>query len=101
MFNNRDRFQYYKKAIYGDFIWSADRKVRIEGYGTVYITVNTLPGHRNIQINKAAYYLTFIYNMVLFNRLKERRYWWDTYPNNKYIRSHNGRFMAEVPRIYR
>ena len=36
------------------------------------MTINTPPGPRNIQINKAAYYLTFIYNMVLLNRLRKR-----------------------------
>ena len=39
--------------------------------------------------------------MVLLNRLKEKGYWWDTYPNNEYIKSHNRRLMAEVPRIYK
>ena len=67
MFNNRDRFQYYKEAIYRDFIWSADRKVKIKGYGMVYITMNTPPGPRSIRIDKAVYYLTFICNMVLLD----------------------------------
>ena len=39
--------------------------------------------------------------MVLLDHLKERGYWWDMYPNNEYIKSHNGRLMEEVPRIYR
>ena len=67
----------------------------------VYITVNTLPGLRSIRIDKAAYYLTFIYNVVLLNYLKERGYWWDTYLNNKYIKSYNRRLIVEVPRIYK
>ena len=40
----------------------------------VYITVNTLPGLKNIRIDETAYYLTFIYNMVLLDYLKERGY---------------------------
>ena len=40
----------------------------------VYIIMNTFPGPKNIQIDKAAYYPTFIYNMVLLNRLKEKGY---------------------------
>ena len=48
MFNNRDRFEYYKEAIYKDFIWSADQKVRIKGYKMIYITINTFPGFKNI-----------------------------------------------------
>ena len=39
--------------------------------------------------------------MVLLDRLKEKGYWWDTYPNNKCIKNHNGKLMAEVLRIYR
>ena len=74
MFNNRDHFQYYKEATHGDFIWSADRKVKIKGYRTVYITINTPPGPKSIQINKTAYYLTFIYNMVSLDYLKEKGY---------------------------
>ena len=101
VFNNRDHFQYYKEAIHGDFIWSVDRKVKIKGYRIIYITVNTPPGLKSIQINKAAYYPTFIYNIVSLNRLKKRGYWWDTHPNNEYIKSHNGRLIAEVPRIYK
>ena len=38
----------------------------------VYIIINTFPGFKSIQINKVIYYLTFIYNMVLLNRLKKR-----------------------------
>ena len=74
VFNNRDRFQHYEEAIHRDFIWSADLKVRIKGYEMIYITVNTLPGPKSIRIDKAAYYLTFIYNMVLLDCLKERGY---------------------------
>ena len=40
----------------------------------VYITVNTFPGPKNIRINEAVYYFTFIYNVVLLDRLKERGY---------------------------
>ena len=39
--------------------------------------------------------------MVLLSCLKKRSYWWDTHPNNKCIKSHNGRLVTEVPRIYR
>ena len=41
----------------------------------VYITVNTFPGFRNIQIDETVYYPTFICNVVLLDRLKERGYW--------------------------
>ena len=101
VFNNRDYFQYYKEATYKDFIWSADRKIIIKGYKMVYITINTLPGPRSIRINKAAYYPTFIYNIVLLNRLKEKGYWWDIYLNNEYIKSHNEKLITEMPRIYK
>ena len=67
----------------------------------VYITVNTPPGFKSIRINEATYYLTFIYNMVLLDRLKEKGYWWDMYLNNKYIKNYNKRLIAEVLRIYR
>ena len=67
----------------------------------VYITVNTFPGPKSIRINKAAYYFTFIYNMVLLDRLKERGYWWDTHFNSECIKNHNKRLMAEVLRIYK
>ena len=63
--------------------------------------MNTPPGLKSIQINKAVYYLTFICNVVLLDRLKEKGYWWDTYLNNKYIKNYNRRLMAEVPRIYK
>ena len=48
VFNNWEYFLHYKKATYGDFIWSANQKVRIKGYRMVYITVNTFPGPRSI-----------------------------------------------------
>ena len=63
--------------------------------------MNTPPGPRSIRIDEVIYYLTFIYNVVLLDRLKERGYWWDTHLNNKCIKSHNGRLMAEVLRIYK
>ena len=34
--------------MYKDFIWSADRKIKIKGYGIIYITINTFPGPKNI-----------------------------------------------------
>ena len=40
----------------------------------VYITVNTFPGLRSMRINEAVYCLTFIYNVVLLDYLKERGY---------------------------
>ena len=61
----------------------------------------TPPEPRSIQIDKTAYYLTFIYNMVLLDYLKKRGYWWDTHPNNECIKNHNRKLIAEVPRIYR
>ena len=61
-------------AIYKNFILSADRKVRMKGYKMVYITINTPPGLKSIQIDKTVYYPTFIYNIVLLDRLKERGY---------------------------
>ena len=67
----------------------------------VYIIINTPPGLRSIRIDEVIYYATFIYNMVLLNRLKERDYWWDTHLNNKCIKSYNRRLMAEIPRIYK
>ena len=67
----------------------------------VYIIINTFSGFKSIRIDKVTYYFTFIYNMVLLDRLKEKGYWWDMYFNNKCIKSHNGRLMAEVLRIYR
>ena len=63
--------------------------------------MNTFSRPKNIQINKAVYYLTFIYNVVFLDYLKERGYRWDTHLNNKYIKNYNGRLMAEVPRIYK
>ena len=51
-----------------------NRKVRIKGYKIMYITMNTFPGLKNIRIDKAAYYLTFIYNVVLLDHLKDKGY---------------------------
>ena len=67
----------------------------------VYITINTLPGFKSIRIDEAIYYFIFIYNVVLLNYLKERDYWWNTYFNNKYIKSYNRKLIAEVLRIYK
>ena len=36
--------------------------------------MNTPPGFKSIEINKAAYYPTFIYNVVLLDCLKEKGY---------------------------
>ena len=36
--------------------------------------MNTFPGLKNIQIDKTAYYFTFIYNVVLLDRLKKKGY---------------------------
>ena len=46
----------------------------MKGYEIVYIIINTPPGPRSIRINKAAYYPTFIYNIILLDYLKKKGY---------------------------
>ena len=36
--------------------------------------MNTPPRPKSIRINKAAYYPTFIYNIILLDRLKDKGY---------------------------
>ena len=100
VFNCRDRFRNFEKAPSGDYLWAADRKVSIEGYGTVSITVRTPYGTRNLRINDAAFCPTFICNVISLDRLKERDLWWDTRREWECIRQLDGRVVANVPKIH-
>ena len=66
-------------------------------YGDVFIIV-IISSKKNkfgdpiikiIKIPNIIFYLSFIYNIILFQKLQVRGYWWDTKPFNNYIRRLN------------
>ena len=83
----------------GDFIWSADSKVPITGYGTVSVSVQTPQGNRQLCAEEAAFCPTFICNVMSLDKLKERGYWWDTRPEFECVRNRGNDVVANVPKI--
>ena len=66
----------------------------MRGYGDVFITI-IISSKKNefgdpitkiIRILNVTFYPSFVYNIILFQKLRVRGYWWDIKPPNNYIR---------------
>ena len=91
--NQRSLLRRYRNTILSKYIWAGDSKAPVKGYGDVFIIV-IISSEENefgdpiikiMRIPNAAFCLFFVYNIVLFQKLRVRGYWWDTKPPNNYI----------------
>ena len=95
--NQRSLINRYKNATPGEYIWVRNNKAFVKRYGNVFIIIIIFneknefsdPIIKIIRIQNVTFCLFFIYNIILFQKLRVRGYWWDTKPFNNYIRRLN------------
>ena len=78
IFNQKSRFITFRAAPEGDFVWAGEKKVPIQGYGTVDIAVSSPKGNHVLRLFDVAYCANFACNLVSLRRLSRKGYWWDT-----------------------
>ena len=75
--NQRSLLKRYKNAVPGEYIWARNSKAPVKGYGDVFIII-IISNEKNkfgdliikiIRILNITFYLSFIYNIILFQKL--------------------------------
>jgi hypothetical protein len=74
-----DRFCKTRNAEHEDYLNAGERRVTVEAYGTVNITVQTPQGPKTIQLSEVAYAPGFMTNLVSESRLKKKGVYFDNY----------------------
>ena len=72
--NQRNLLNRYKNAIPGEYILAGDNKAFVKRYGNVFIIITIFSGENKfgdliikiIRILNITFYLSFIYNIILF-----------------------------------
>lgn len=77
IFNDIDRFEDYRPAEPGDFIYAGQQQVPIQGYGHVNIHTQGRRGVVVIRLRDVAHCENFPCNLVSLRQLHKRGYWWD------------------------
>ena len=90
IFNELSRFNEFRTADPGDFVWAGETKVPIQGYGNVDIMVKA-PGARMnakkiLRIRDVAYCQDFAANLVSLRQLHKMGIWWDNRPGYNHLR---------------
>ena len=81
VYNNRARFHDYTKAGADDYMAAGANTVKIEGWGTVTITMEcdgTPTGQRTFDLYNTAHIPSFTSNLVLYNRFYNKHLFWDS-----------------------
>jgi DNA polymerase III psi subunit len=76
--NNRSRFHSFQEATPEDSIYAGNMTVPIDGFGSVYITIQAPKGPSKIELLKVAYISSFHTNIVSLRRLIAKNVHWDT-----------------------
>jgi len=106
VFNLRSRFQNYRKALPGDFLWAGEHPVSIQGYGEVDIQIQGPPqnGQRRqryfLRLRNVAYCPGFACNLVSLRQLRKQGLWWDNSPGNNCVRKGNGSILCHLSDRY-
>jgi hypothetical protein len=100
VYNNRARFYDYTKAGADDYIAAGANIVKIEGWGTVTITMDcdgTPTGQRTFDLYNTAHIPSFTSNLVSYNRFYDKHLFWDS--ENQCIK-YQGTQVGKTKRIY-
>ena len=80
--NQRSLLNRYKNATLSKYIWAGNSKAPVKGYGNVFIII-IISSEKNefgdpiikiIRIPNITFYLSFVYNIILFQKLRVRGY---------------------------
>ena len=80
--NQRSLLRQYKNTIPGEYIWVGNDKTLVKRYGNAFIKIFIFnkkndfsdPITKIIRILNITFYLSFVYNIVLFQKLQVRGY---------------------------
>jgi hypothetical protein len=82
IFNKLSRFKKPPKmAAPSDVVWAGEHPVKIEGYGSVDVKLNTPSGTKFLTLHNVAFCPTFACNIISKRQLERRGIWWDTREN--------------------
>jgi hypothetical protein len=96
VFNNIRRFDKYRPAELGDFVFAGEQRVLIQGYGNVDIRTQGPQGPRVIRLYDVALCENFPCNLVSLHQLHKRGYWWDNRPQFNCIRTNDGSVVCSL-----
>ena len=80
--NQRSLLNRYRNTIPGKYIWAGNNKAPVKGYKNVFIIIIIFSGKNEfnnpiikiIRILNITFYLSFVYNIILFQKLRVRGY---------------------------
>jgi hypothetical protein len=101
IFNDLSRFTNFRKAPSYHILTAGDHKVPILGYKDVHISV-TRPngGIGTLRLKNAAFCTNFATNLVSFQLLRERGYYWNNKGRNNYLARHDDTVICTMEEIH-
>ena len=105
IFNEITRFLDFKTANPGDYVWAGERKVPINGYGTVDVIIkapnkNQKLTDKILRIRDVAFCPNFAANLVSLQQLHKRGLWWDNRPGYNHLRRSDFSVVAVLEKHY-
>ena len=97
VFNDLSRFYNLRKAPRGHSIVAGNSQVPILAYGDVDITVKGPHGPQTLRLRDTAYCTDFQCNLVSFDKLQQRGYYWDT--RKELLMRENNTILCHLDRI--
>ena len=108
IFNEISRFNNFRTADPGDFVWAGEHRVPIQGYGNVDIVIKVPPINNKqltnvkkiLRIHDVAYCQDFAANLVSLRQLHNMGIWWDNRPGHNYLRRTDFSIVAALEDQY-
>jgi hypothetical protein len=84
----------------GDYVWTGNSKVWIQGYGTVDVAAEVPQGKHILHLRDVAWCPDFICNLVSFRLLRRQGIWWDNQRDLTTLRQQDGSLIATLTEMY-
>src|SRR6202161_4573216 len=101
IFNEISRFNNFRAADPGDFVWAGEHRVPIQGYGDVDIMIKVpYPNKKLMNVGKVlrirdvAYCQDIAANLVSLRQLHKLGLWWDNRPGYNHLRQNTNSVVA-------
>jgi hypothetical protein len=98
--NNLSRLANMHDPEMGDYVWTGNSKVWIQGYGTVDVSAELPQGKHILHLRDVAWCPDFICNLVSFRLLRRQGIWWDNQRDPTTLRQQDGSLIATLTEIY-
>ena len=105
IFNEITRFNDFKTADPGDYVWAGEYKIPIKGYGTVDVVIKAPDKDQELKdkilrIRDVAFCPNFAANLVSLQQLHKRGLWWDNRPGYNHLRRIDFSVVAVLEKHY-